>query len=137
MAKRRKRIRVEKLGSLLVLFLFCGTAMAEATGVTATVDRNLMAVGDTFTYSVSVDSQSSVRVDTPKWPELRGFTMVNTWSGNEVQSVFTGGTFTTKRKQTFNLQLQAQQEGVFEIGAAELEVDGQVYRTKPITIRVE
>ena len=125
-----------RLGSSFLFIIFCLHAWAQISGVTATVDRNSMSVGDTFTYSVSVDSSSSVQIGKPEWPNFSGFDLINNWSGSEIQSVYENGSFKTKRKQTFNLQLQARQEGVFEIGATSLQVEGQVYRTKPITISV-
>lgn len=118
----------------LLLFAF-GKAFAQVSA-TATVDRNQLSVGDTLTFSVSVDSESSVDIAQPRWPDLRGFDILNSWSGSEIQSVFENGRFTTKRRQSYNLQLQALEKGVFEIGAAEVVVDGQSLRTKPIRIEV-
>jgi hypothetical protein len=108
---------------------------AEAT-VTSTVDRDVLAPGDTLTLSVSVDSEGSPQIGQPRWPDFQNFEVINTWSGTEVQSVFENGRFLTKKRQTFNLQILAQRAGVFEVGAVEVAVDGQAYRTKPLKVTV-
>lgn len=118
-----------------LFFLLTWSAQAEVL-VSSSVDRNEMRPGDTLTLSVTVESQGNVDVGTPNWPDLSAFQAVNSWTGNEIQSVFENGRFLTKRRQIFHLQLQALKEGDFTIGAVRINVDGDILTTKPITVRV-
>ena len=75
------------------LLMFSTFAHGQTVDVTAIVDRNQMGVGDTLTYSVSVASDSDINVPTPRWPNLQSFQLVNSWSGSEVRSTFSNGSF--------------------------------------------
>lgn len=130
-----------KIGSqalLLVFALFFSilAPAADETEVFATVDRNEMAVGDTFTYSVSVKSTSSVNTSEPKLAPLNGLDLINKWTGTESRSTFANGQFQTEMTRTFNYLLATQQPGPIKIGSAQVKVDGTVHHTKAISIRV-
>lgn len=125
-----------KIQFILVLMLSALSAVASDISVTASVDRNQMRPGDTFTYSVVVSAQGSVSFDQPRLPDLSGFEMISTWSGSEMRGTFVNGQVQTQRSQTFNYMLAATQEGEFTIGATEVVVNGQLFRTNPIQIQV-
>lgn len=112
--------------------------MAEdGVSVSATVDRNHMRPGDTFTYTISITSEGSESFDQPRLPDLRGFEVLSSWSGSETRGTFINGQVQTQRSQTFNYMLSATEPGSHEISAAEVVVNGKVMRTNPIAIKVD
>lgn len=134
-------LHVKKIGegvvaTLLWLLCFCIVAGADEVQVVGIVDRNEMHQGDTFTYSIKASSSSSVNVGQPQLPELSAFEVLNTWSGSEARSTFTNGTFQVEQSRTFNYLLSPKKAGALSIGAATVEVNGQSYKTQPISIKV-
>lgn len=128
-----------KIGRILSLFaMVTGLAAAEAKPiqVAGTVDRNEMGVGDTFTFSIEISSDSSLNVSDPRLPNLAGFELLNQWSGVESRSTFSNGTFEVVQSRSFNYMLSAQQAGTHVLGPATVVVEGQAYSTQPITITV-
>ncbi|MBO9666465.1 MAG: protein BatD, partial [Bdellovibrio sp.] len=76
-----------KIGNSLVVvgFLLSSAAVfAAGTTVNATVDRNEMSLGDTFTVAVSAVSSDDVDVQEPRVPDLDGFELLNNWSSTAV-----------------------------------------------------
>jgi hypothetical protein len=121
---------------LLVVFS-AGLVFAQGVSVSANVDRNQMRPGDTFTYSISVSSENNLNMDDPKLPDLSAFSIVNSWSDSQVMGTFTNGQVQTLRTQNYKYMLATRAPGAFTIGAAEVTVGGQVFRTNPITIQVD
>ncbi len=113
-------------------------ADAKPVRVTSSVDRNEMAVGDTFTYTVEVSSDSSLNVNEPPLPDLaaHGFEMINQWSGVESQSTYANGTFEVVQSRTFNYMLSTTREGTFRIPPVTVLVEGKPYQTQAVSIRV-
>ncbi len=120
----------------LSLFFVSTVAQAQDIEVTATVDRNAMSVGDTFTYVVSVSSDSSVNLETPRMPDLNGFELLNSWSSTQSQSTFVNGSFEVRQTRSFNYMLAPNRAGNLKIGSAQVVVEGKVYNTKPISMTV-
>jgi len=119
-----------------LIFCWVLPVVAADINVTATVDRNQMRPGDTFTYTVAVTSTGSVSFEEPRLPDLSGFEMISSWSSSEMRGTFVGGQIQSQRSQNFNYQMVATKEGSYTIGAAEVVVNGQAIRTNPITIQV-
>lgn len=119
-----------------VFFLFCGILSHADVDVSSSVDRNKMGKNDSFTFSITISSKSSVSAQEPQLPVLESFDIINTWTGVESRSNFINGQFQVERKQTFNYMLAPQKEGKFKIGSANIEIDGKTYNTKPIDIEV-
>lgn len=126
--------------SVILVVLFSFPAFAEVT-VQATVDRNEMEPGDVLVYTVTISATERVNLSHPQIPRMESFSIINEWSSEDVRSqmiVTAQGRreFTTVRNQNFNFQLQPRAEGVLRIPAAQVEVDGKTYTTKPITVKV-
>ncbi len=124
----------------LLLNLFSFLALAEVT-VQATVDRNEMEPGDTFVYSISISMTERVNLSHPQLPRLESFSVINEWSSEDSRSqmIITAQgrrEFSSVRTQHFNFQLQPRGEGILRIPAAQVDVDGKTYTTKPITVKV-
>ena len=127
--------------------LFCGFILTLAASaafasveVTATVDRNSLNPDDTLTLSVSVNSSDEVTAENPVMPALTDFEVLNQWTAQEARASFVstpnGPQFKTVRTTRFNFSLQPKRQGTLTIGAVEVNVDGQSYNTKPITVKV-
>lgn len=132
---------VKKIGKSYSLFFMmmlinAQSLYAQGIDVFATVDRNDMAIGDTFTYSISVSSENSLNLEQPRLPDLSGFELLNSWTGTQSQSTFVNGSFQVKQTRSFNYMLAATEAGKHSIGAAQVVVEGKVYNTKPITVSV-
>ncbi|HMN67897.1 MAG TPA: BatD family protein [Bdellovibrionales bacterium] len=109
---------------------------AEGVSVNATVDRNQIGVGDAVNLVISISSEKSITVEEPSLPDIKGMELVNTSTGVETRSSYSGGRFVTEQARTFNYMLVAQAQGDLKIPALSVRVDGQTYQTKPIDIKV-
>lgn len=133
------RIGKFAIGCALLLPLIAFFVSAQSPSqveVLATVDRNQMSEGDTFTLTISVSSSESFNVSEPRLPNLENFDLINHWKGSESQSTFINGKFQVHRKQTFNFMLAPKKTGTLRIAEAEVNVNGEVKRTLPIDIKV-
>jgi BatD DUF11 like domain len=122
--------------AFIVFVVSFAAISADEVNVTATVDRNQMRPGDTFTYSISVTSTGSISSDQPKLPDMSAFDLINSWSGSEMRGSFANGQVQTQRTQTYNYQFVANREGKYTLGAAEVVAGGQTIRTNPIQLTV-
>ncbi len=127
-------------GSIFVSYLFASSAFAAGTTVQAIVDRTEMGVGDTFTYSVVVQSSEDVQSDEPNVKEVPGLEFLNKWSQASVSQKLVrtdrGMQFETQRRKDFSYMLSAQKAGTFVLPPAEITVDGKSFKTQAITIKV-
>ncbi len=122
---------------LLVQVLLLLPVHAAQVDVQATVDRNTMYSGDTFTLSVVVSSEGSANMREPRLPTLKSFDVLNAWPETQIKSQFINGKFTTSRVKRFNYMLAPKSHGALSLGAVSVDVNGQIYKTKPISITVK
>ncbi|WP_413612487.1 BatD family protein [Bdellovibrio sp. HCB-110] len=132
-----------KTGNFLFFlsFLFCGFfAHAAGTTVQSSVDRNEMGVGDTFTLTVSVVSSDDVNIQDPRIPDLDGFDLLNSWQSTAVAQKLVntsqGMQFETQRRKEFHYMFNAKRAGTLSMSSFEVVVNGKVFRTQPIVIKV-
>jgi hypothetical protein len=121
----------------IFLFMLVGPLAQADVQVYSSVDRNEMAVGDTFTLTVSVSSDQSLSLREPKLPDLTQFEIVNTWQGSSTQSTFENGKFRVNQTRKFNYMLVPKAKGRLNLGAVTVEVDGRRFATKPIPLNVK
>ncbi len=126
---------MKKIGSLL-LFLFPFIAFAKVS-VESSVPKTNMAKGESFVFSVVVNSESSINSDEPRLSDLKGFKLNRSWSGSQSQSTYANGNFEVLQTRSYNYELVATRNGRLEIGPAEVNVDGNVYKTQPIVLNVQ
>lgn len=123
----------------LVLAALAVPAWAKVS-VQATVDRNEMAVGDSFTLAVVVSSDESVDIKEPRAPEMDAFDLLNSWQSSSTSQRLVNGSggmqFEVQRRKDFNYLLAPRKKGTYSVGAFEVVVEGKVYNTQPITISV-
>ncbi|MCB0407439.1 MAG: protein BatD, partial [Bdellovibrionales bacterium] len=122
--------------TLTIFSFFTFSAQGGDVEVFATVDRNEMGTGDTFTYKITVSAGRSVNAGAPILPELTNFDLINTWTSSESRSSFVNGKFEVQQSRIYNYMLAPKKQGRLSIGGATVQVDGQTFTTKPITISV-
>ena len=132
----------------MLLWMLCGggsLCMAqEEVSVKIFVDQNevkkedtvVLSNGDTFTFSIVINSSSHVNINKPRWPHLDQFELHSTGTSTQIQSSVGWGTGETNRIQTFNYTLIATQEGQHKIGPITVMVSGKAYNTPPLAFNV-
>lgn len=122
---------------LLVAMLTSTSVFADELKVYSSVDRNEVAQGEGFVFSVTVSSKGSVNVTDPRLPSVTDFDLLNSWTGTESRSLFTNGKFTVEQSRVFNYMLAATRSGRLQIGSVTVVVDGKQYTTQPIIMDVK
>ncbi|OGL53197.1 MAG: hypothetical protein A3C43_05285 [Candidatus Schekmanbacteria bacterium RIFCSPHIGHO2_02_FULL_38_11] len=118
------------LASIFIFLFFIFPASASEITVTATVDKTEATMDDQITLSVAVNGAQ--RMGDPVLPSLQGFQVMSSGTSSEVKII--NGTLSASK--SFNYILVPQKEGDFTIGQVQVEVQGKVYRTAPIKIKV-
>lgn len=132
-----------KIGNFLffLIILFFSIAGFAATSVQSSVDRNEMGLGDTFNLTVAISSSDEVDIQEPRVPELDGFDLLNNWESTAVSQKLVetpkGMQFQTQRRKEFHFTLSPKRTGTLSVSSFEAIVDGKVYRTQPIVIKVD
>ncbi len=117
---------------LLLIFLKSGEVLGQNVEFKATAPSEV-AVGDQFRLIFSVNAQANGF----KAPAIKDFTILtgpNQSSSSSMQIINNQVSRTVEYSYTF--LLQANKEGSFSIPAASVTVDGNVYQSKPVRIRV-
>ena len=124
--------------SFLILF-FEASALAEVT-VTATVDRNQVSLGDSFTLKVNVSAGRSVPVDPPGLPVIADVQLVHQWTSSQskssVVSTPQGMDFKTIISKIYSYQFATTKVGEILIDAIKVQAGEQTFATDPIKIQV-
>lgn len=121
---------------VLLFFLLALPSWANKVDVNASFDREEVAVGDTFTYTLSISSGESVGVTKPMIPIVPGLELLNQWTGSESRSSFANGQFTVQRTQTFNYLFEVNRTGEIVIPPVNVVVDGKTYSSKAARLKV-
>jgi hypothetical protein len=138
---------VEKIGKafrFVILSSLFPTALLWASGQTlrvqSQVDRNEIAMGETFELSVTVSSNEEVEVQEPRVPNLDGFDLLNSGqsqqTANQLVQTPQGMEFQSRTTTEFVYVLTPTRTGRLNIPAFEVVANGQRYLTKPIVITV-
>ncbi len=115
---------------LFVATTFLAASMLQAqVNVTATVDRTRIGLHEEFFLVVEISGSGGE----PKLPDMNAFANV-TGSSTSTNIQMINGRFS--QSVTYQYSLMAQTTGKFTIGAVEVEVKGQVYRSQPIEIEI-
>lgn len=117
-----------------MIFGLSGFAFAKDVQVLSTVDRNQVALGETFTYTISVSSSGGVQSEAPRVGDLEDLDLINSWTGQQTQSTFQNGAFQVRNTKTYNFMLAPKKAGEIKIPAAQIVVEGVNHTTEPITI---
>lgn len=132
-------IKIGKLFFSFYLFPFLLWAQ-NSVQVTVDVDRDRVALGDTFIVTVSVQSNEMVNNEEPQLPQLNGMALVgreeNTAVQQSLQSTPQGMDWKTLRKKNYFYRMQAAQVGRLQLDPIEVVVEGKLYQTRPLLIEV-
>lgn len=115
----------------LAVLLFAAAASAQDVQVEASLDADRVGIQDALTLTVTV-SGAATGVSEPELPRLDGLKVAGTSTSTSMSIV--NGRMSSSR--SFLYELLPQQEGTFEIPAIAVEVGGETYRTKPLTVTV-
>lgn len=119
---------------MLLCFLLAG---AEAWGqdiqVTASVGSDTVGIQDQFQYTIMVSGEDSRDAENPRIHSLQGFLIV---AGPNVSSQYQWINGRSSSNKSFVYILIPEREGQFTIGPAEVSVEGKVYRTQKLQVRV-
>ena len=110
------------------------------TQVQASVDRDEMALGDSFTLTVDVKSNEDFDA-APKLPTLKGIEVINTWADGKSSStrmaLINGKSeFSKSVQQSFHFMLSPNKEGKLVIPVMDVAIGDKTYKTQPLTIDV-
>jgi hypothetical protein len=107
--------------------------LAESLTVTAQVDREKVALGDTVTYEITVSGKDLKNVPAPVLPNLNErFNTISTFTSSSFSMM--DNQFSSSKKQSFILK--PLKTGVLMIGPASIEIEGTLYQTNTLEITV-
>lgn len=112
------------------ILLICPPALRAAPSVTAQLDRDTVALGETVTLSLTFAEASPGGA--PQLPTLPGLRYEGVSQSSEV-SIVNGA---TSQRVTLNYTLSPTQEGTLVIPAMQMNVGGKLLATQPLTLRV-
>jgi hypothetical protein len=132
-----RRAAAPAIITLLALLLPSLPARAEAPRFTAEVDRNQVAVGETFLYQLTL-SVGSEEASSFRPPDFKGMQVVAAPSGpnRSTQMEFGGSGMFVQTSFVWRYQLAASNKGQVTIGPARIKVAGQEIRSNSVTIAV-
>ncbi|GAB4423482.1 MAG: BatD family protein [Bacteroidia bacterium] len=119
--------------SMRILYTLCLTALAlvaQAQRFTSFVDRNKVAVGETFQVSFRLENIETRNIT---YPDFSGFQVMSGPNTTSSMQIVNGQ---VSRQLTYSFFLTPKQNGTLTIGPASAEVNGQTLRTDPIQIEV-
>ena len=112
------------------IFLFLISAITQAGSFTARVDRTAGTLEDQFVLTLSVDGKADTK---PQLPAIAGLDITS--AGTSHSTSWVNGVVT--REVRYNYILTPEKEGIYQIPSLSLTVDGELYRTLPITLKVQ
>ena len=122
------------------VFTFSPFSLQAEVNVKASVDRNQLVVGETFTLQVSLSSDQSVKADTPPLPNIKKVKGLHSWISHQSKSsVFNTGKkvdFKTLHTTHYNFQYEAGEEGQVLINPIEVRVKNKPHFTGKIVVNV-
>jgi len=120
----------------VALLAFFVPLVAGDIDFTARVDRTTVGLGEQLTLTVTVTGTNAGRVPRPRLPVLPDFDQLGTNSSQSTSISFVNGRMTQQQTTSYIYYLSPKRTGGLSIGAARLEVGGEVYETQPIAVTV-
>ena len=126
------------LNFLFIFYILSLAPFAQGISVFSKVDRSTIPINQTLTFIITIqykgDSPKELKV--PDLSELINFNVLNRWSGSQSSINIINGRMEKNQSLEYSYQLQAQKKGTLEIESLGLEINGKIYKTKPVTITV-
>lgn len=114
---------------LISVVLWCWTLALEAGSLTAELDKNVGTIDDQYVLTLTVNGKADSR---PQLPPLAGLEV--SAAGTSHSTSWVNGVVT--REVRYRFVLTPTREGTYRIPSLELEVDGEVVRSVPLTLTV-
>lgn len=118
---------------LLPTFLFTEALAQDSVSVNATVSETTIYTGERVSFSVEI-SGSFNNVSRPELPQFNGFRLLSNNPSTSRSYSFVNGKSSTKY--TYSYYLVAQKKGDYQIPPAAITIDGEEYKTDPISVKV-
>jgi len=116
--------------SILTFLLFCTCSLfAQGIKFTASVNKNPVATGDIVEITFAVNGNSE-RFNPPQFP---GFQVAGGPNESQSMEIINGNSSVSM---SYSYELMAVKEGEFTIGSATIIVNGHIYATNPIRIKI-
>lgn len=129
--------KIGKIGILLFVMLFSVEFFAAAkVQIKANLDRKEVEVGDSFIVELKVESEGGVDVETPEFPPVQNFVLLDVAQSSSQQIQFSNGKVVSKRSLLYSFELQAKKKGNLAIPRLSVVVDGKVQKAPSLRINV-
>ena len=116
----------------LIAMIWLAPKMHADVNFSAGVDKNVVSIGERFTYTVTLEGQGMGADIIP--PDFEGFSIVMGPSSSTSIQMINGR---VSQSQTVSWVLRAMKPGSAIIGAAKVKIKKAYYATEPITVEVE
>jgi hypothetical protein len=131
---RKGRKVLKKIGRILLLIP--ALLLAAEIRFGASVDKTEVGIGEPVILTVVVEGEGLGQIPYPKLPDLPDFNIGGTSTSQSTSIQMAGGKSIRRQLVNFIYTLYPRSAGETVIGSCELELGGEVYRTKPIGITV-
>ncbi|MBI5527508.1 MAG: BatD family protein [Deltaproteobacteria bacterium] len=111
-------------------------AAGSAPGIEANVDRDQVALGDTFVYSLTIVSDVDSQPSQLRLPDFKGFSDMGRSQSEQISLSFGSGGRGFLRTKTVRATLSPNKTGTLEIGPATAVIKGKRYEAQRIAISV-
>lgn len=119
-----------------VMLCLSSPAAAGDISFSASVDRNVVGLGDRFTFTLTVNVPDLSRIEKLSLPSTGNLEIVSQREQTATTFSLSGGAQDFRRIKSVVMVLRSTREGTTTIGPASLRYAGQTYTTEPIAIQV-
>jgi hypothetical protein len=112
------------------------SAAGTAPGIEASVDRDQVALGDTFVYTLTVVSDVDSQPSQLRFPDFKGFSDMGRSQSEQISLSFGSGGRGFLRTKTVRVTLSPNKTGTLEIGPATAVIKGKKYETQRIAMSI-
>lgn len=128
---------VKIIKKILIIIIILSSACSYALSISESLSKNPVAIGETFEFIVTVASDKSENISTPKpTKRLDPFTLNGTRQSSSVSTQISFSKMVTKVSKQFHFSLSSQKEGEWMIPPFSFTVSGKSYQTKSTKLQV-
>ncbi len=114
---------------VLAIALALVATVAGAQGIAMQIDRQRAAIGDQLVLRITISGSQNAQ---PQLPDLSEFKVFS--GGNKTQ--YNMSSQGVSLGITYNFILEPRRPGTFTIGPASVELDGRLYKSRPVTVSI-
>ena len=124
-------LSIFKVGFIVLCFLFSFVGLADIQ-VKSFVRPQALSPKDMLTLTLEIEYDTKASIGSPRLPGLSAFHLLGQNESSHFQSV----NGAVSRKKQYHYRLKPLKEGVFKIGSIEVVVEGKLYKTDPLIVKV-